>query len=123
MENNKIWGWELIVNCSACSKDKITDSDNLRNFLSSLVQKIDMEPYGSPFIEHFATHDPDKAGFSICQMITTSAITGHFVDKNGDCYINIFSCKPFKKHDAVSVIVDYFAPQKYNIRMIHRKSP
>ena len=57
---------------------------------------------GEPNIKHFATHNEDAAGYSLVQLIETSSITGHFVDKNGDCYIDIFSCKAFDIETAKS---------------------
>ena len=51
---------------------------------------------GEPKIEHFAANNPNAAGFSLVQLIETSSITGHFVDLNGDSYIDIFSCKSTK---------------------------
>ena len=82
-----------------------------------------MEAHGEPLIEHFATHDSEKAGYSFCQMITTSAITAHFVDKNGDCYINVFSCKEFNPDDVVEVISKFFNPARINIQVVIRSSP
>ena len=82
-----------------------------------------MESWGEPLIQHFATHDSDKAGYSFCQMITTSAITGHLVDSNGNAFINIFSCKEFHSTDAVDVIKEYFNPQKISIEFIERWAP
>jgi hypothetical protein len=48
----------------------------------------------------------------ICQMIETSSITGHFVDQNGDAYIDIFSCKPFSQETAMKVVQKFFNPKK-----------
>ena len=123
MDNKKAWGWELIINCSACDIEKITNGENIKGFILDLIKKIDMEAWGPPLLEHFATHDEEKAGYSVCQMITTSAITGHFVDKNGDCYLNIFSCKPFVPVDALDVVIKWFNPKKTSTEYITRLSP
>ena len=56
-----------------------------------LVEEIDMV-HGQPMIEHFP-HDEDT-GWSLVQLIETSSIN-HFVDKNGDFYLDVFSCKEF----------------------------
>lgn len=117
------WGKELIIDCAACNIEKITDESNIKNFIRYLVEKIDMEAHGDPLIEHFATHDPEKAGYSFCQMITTSAITAHFVDKNGDCYINVFSCKDFNPADVIDCIDTFFNPSKVSFQFINRRSP
>jgi S-adenosylmethionine/arginine decarboxylase-like enzyme len=70
-----------------------------------------MVAYGKAMIEHFAKHDPLKAGYTLVQMIETSAITGHFVDLNGGAYIDIFSCKPFNIQTVMEHFVKFFEPK------------
>ena len=69
--------------------------------------------YGQPMIEHFATHDEDKAGWSLVQLIETSSITGHFVDKNGDFYLDLFS-KEFDIDKTTNFVKDYLEPKTSN---------
>ncbi len=106
------WGYHLIFDCRACDIDKITNRDVITKFVKALVVGIDMKAYGEPIIEHFATHDPNAAGHSLLQLIETSSITGHFVDKNGDAYLDIFSCKPFDLETARQIVVEYFNPEQ-----------
>jgi S-adenosylmethionine decarboxylase len=106
------WGYHLILNCRGGNISKITSSENVKNFSRELVQAIDMVAYGEPIVEHFATHDPDKAGISLVQLIETSNICAHFVDKNGDFYVDIFSCKEYDIETAVRVVQKYFEPTK-----------
>lgn len=114
------WGWHLLLNLRSCDIASITSRENLANFLKALVERIDMVAFGEPTIEHFATHDPEKAGFSIVQLIETSNITGHFVDKNGDAYIDVFSCKIFQPDDVIAVAREFFSPQFVSHQMIPR---
>jgi S-adenosylmethionine/arginine decarboxylase-like enzyme len=116
------WGWHLIVNLKECSSESIRSEDNFKNFLNALVKRINMVAYGEPLIKHFATHDPDKAGYSIVQLIETSNITGHFVDKNGDGYLDVFSCSPFEPDHVLAVIREYFAPLRMQERLIFRQA-
>jgi S-adenosylmethionine/arginine decarboxylase-like enzyme len=95
---------------AACDKAAITSKEKLATFVKDLVVKIDMKAYGEPIIEHFATHDPAKGGYSLVQLIETSAITGHFVDENGDAYLDIFSCKPFTMETALEVVSEHLKP-------------
>ena len=81
-----------------------------------------MKSYGEPMIAHFATHDADSAGYSFCQMIETSNITGHFSDKTGDCYIDVFSCKEYDTDVAADVIDDFFRPEEVMMRYFERAS-
>ena len=75
----------LIVLNAICLS--VTSKDNVLNFLKELVVEIDM--VSLVLVEHFATHDPKKAGMFF-QMIETSNISGP-CDINGDGYIDVFS--------------------------------
>jgi S-adenosylmethionine/arginine decarboxylase-like enzyme len=81
-----------------------------------------MRAYGAPLLEHFAEHVPDAAGYSLVQLIETSAITGHFCDLSGDAYIDIFSCKDFQAELAVEVVRAAFLPQHINFMTLVRQA-
>ena len=116
------WGYHAMFDCASCDKKAIGDRKNIELFIKTLVKEIDMVAYGNPMIEHFATHDPDKAGISFVQMIETSNITGHFVDLNGDAYIDIFSCKPFDVTVAQELIEDFFDPERVRLNFVTRSA-
>jgi S-adenosylmethionine decarboxylase len=121
-EKTGYWGYHLILDCRGCQCDEISSRENLKGFIKTLVKEIGMVAYGEPVLEHFATHDPDKAGFSLVQLIETSSITGHFVDKNGDAYLDIFSCKPFDIDTVKGVVTKYFHPQKIKTYYLTRQA-
>jgi S-adenosylmethionine/arginine decarboxylase-like enzyme len=116
------WGYMLSLDCKGCEIPLITNRTNIIHFVKYLVERIEMKAFGEPIVEHFATHDINKAGFSLVQLIETSSITGHFVDKNGDAYIDIFSCKPFNNDTVIDVIKHYFNPEQVRITYITRQA-
>ena len=105
------WGKHLIIDAENGNISKITDKDHIAKFVDNLIEKIDMVKYGPLWIERFATHDVNKAGISFVQMIETSNVTGHFVEKNGDFYLDIFSCKEFDPIIVLELVDDYFQPE------------
>jgi len=117
---NKTWGYHLLLDCTAGNLDEIQSKENIYNFIKELVVAIDMVAFGEPWIERFATHDAEKAGISLCQMIETSNITGHFCDKDGNFYIDVFSCKPFENDVVLNVVDKYFHPVKIRTHFISR---
>lgn len=119
---SKYWGYHLMLDCMSCKIVSVTSEENIRNFIKELVPAIDMVAYGEPMINHFATHDPEKAGFSFCQMIETSSITAHMVDNNGDMYLDIFSCKTFDIGRVQEVVQKYFDPMKMRVNFITRSA-
>jgi len=116
------WGYHLILDCKSCDTDKVKNAENIRNFSKTLVERIDMKAYGEPLVEHFATHNPEAGGYSLVQLIETSSITGHFVDDNGDAYIDIFSCKPFDLDTAKEVVEEFFKPSKIKTIYLTRQA-
>lgn len=116
------WGYHAMFDCTACDKHLVSSKENVYKFIKELVPAIDMVAYGEPLIEHFATHAPDKAGISFCQMIETSNISGHLVDLTGDAYIDIFSCKPVDISVSEDVIEKYFRPEKVRVNFITRSA-
>ena len=116
------WGYHVMFDVAACSRDLVSSRDNIYKFITELVPASDMVAFGEPQINHFATHAPDKAGYSFCQMIETSSITGHLVDLSGDAYIDIFSCKPVDVGIAEDLVRKYFEPEKIRVNFITRNA-
>ena len=116
------WGYHLILDCKACDLERITNKLNIQSFIKQLLIDIDMKGYGDPIIEHFATHVPKAAGYSLVQLIETSSITGHFSDYNGDAYLDIFSCKSFDLEDAMDCVRLFFNPKSIKITYLTRQA-
>ena len=116
------WGYHLILDCKSGNLNKVKSKDNIKKFVQELVAEIDMVACGDPKIKHFATHNSDAAGYSLVQLIETSSITGHFVDKNGDCYIDIFSCKTFDIEKTKKIVNKYFSPIQIKVTYLTRQA-
>jgi S-adenosylmethionine/arginine decarboxylase-like enzyme len=116
------WGYHAMFDCSQGDRDLITKRDIINDFVKELVPAIDMVAYGEPMIVHFAQHDITKSGFSLCQMIETSSITGHFVDASGDFYLDVFSCKTVDVAVCEQMINKYFKPRKIRTNFITRSA-
>jgi S-adenosylmethionine/arginine decarboxylase-like enzyme len=116
------WGYHLILDCRGGDVNAVRDRRTIVEWVRHLVERIDMRAYGEPVCEHFATHDPDAAGYSLVQLIETSSITGHFVDRNGDAYIDIFSCKSFDIESARAIVDEYFRPAAIRVTYLTRQA-
>ena len=101
----------MVLDCSSCDREAVRDAEAIRGFCADLVSSIGMVAYGDPVLEHFATHLPEAAGYSLVQLIETSAVTGHFCDASGDAYLDVFSCKDFDPMVAVDVVRRHFRPK------------
>ncbi len=113
------WGQHLVLDIGGCN-DNILTKEKISNFVQELVCAIDMVAYGEPQIVHFAEHSYEAAGYSLVQLIETSAIMGHFSDHNRDAYLDIFSCKKFDNQIAIDVVQKHFAPNKIKSVCLNR---
>jgi S-adenosylmethionine/arginine decarboxylase-like enzyme len=118
----RYWGYHLILDCRGGDLGAIRDRRTIVSWARSLVERIDMRAHGEPVCEHFATHDPEAAGYSLVQLIETSSITGHFVDGNGDAYIDVFSCKPFDIDTVRAVVQQCFRPATIRVTYLTRQA-
>ena len=118
---SEYWGYHLILDCKSGDKKLIGDKQNIKNFVVELVDRINMVSFGEPIVEHFASHDGEKAGFSLVQLIETSSIVGHFIDSSGNFYLDVFSCKEFEIEKVTECVDEFFFPLKTRSRYLLRE--
>jgi S-adenosylmethionine/arginine decarboxylase-like enzyme len=106
-----MWGKHLMLDCSSCDREAVRSVDAIRAFSEDLIASIGMVAYGGPVLAHFATYLPKAAGYSLVQLIETSAVTGHFCDASGDAYLDVFSCKDFDPEVAIGVVERHLRPE------------
>ena len=112
------WGHHLILNARKCSPTAIRSAGLITQFSKDLVKKIDMVPYGEPQVVLFGTGN--KKGYTLVQLIETSNICAHFVEKTNDMYLDVFSCQPFLTEDVLHVLKQHFAPKYTDSILIRR---
>lgn len=118
---SKYWGYHLRINAAKCKLATMTGElgrQNIYNFTKKLVNDIDMVAYGEPQIIHFGSDD--KSGYTLIQLIETSNIAAHFVDQNGNAYLDVFSCKPFDVDVVIALMLEFFAPEAINYDFTER---
>lgn len=121
-KNLPSWGKHLVVDAAGCT-EAINDKDTIVKFTKQLVRDIDMVAFGAPQVEWFADHDPTKAGFSLIQMIETSAIVIHFVPQTWSLHADIFSCKDFESEVVINLLKEYFGIKAWNTKVFEREAP
>ena len=111
------WGFHAIMDCSECDLVSIQDANNIKNWIADLLEKIDMQPIGEPIISKTGIGQADKEGYTAVQIIVTSSIVAHFIDRDRHIYIDVFSCKEFNPYVVEQSIKDFFGANT-NIRTI-----
>jgi S-adenosylmethionine/arginine decarboxylase-like enzyme len=115
------WGYHLILDCSGCNLEKIKSKNNIWAFVRTLIKRVGMKAHGDTIIENLLP-GTDNEGYSVLQMITTSNITAHFVNKTGDAYIDLFSCKEFEAEIVIATVKEFFAPAGIKLNFIERQA-
>jgi len=113
------WGKHAVIDVLGCDLAKAKDPVIIADFVQELVREIKMVPYGAPQLVHFADNT-EKAGWTVIQLIETSSIVGHFLDLNGDLYLDVFSCKDYDTKTVKKVIERFFSPKNIDIRTLYR---
>lgn len=116
------WGYHLLLDCSGCRLDAITDPEVLTEWVKTLVKDIEMVPYGEPQVIHFGHNERHLEGWTVIQLIETSNIIAHFNDHTGEGYIDIFSCREFDIDTAVETVQEYFEPNKIRKTFLTRQA-
>lgn len=107
MKKIELWGVETSIDLSECDPKIIRSEKKMREFLIKVCDHIKVKRWGDPIVANFGDHD-SIAGFSIVQLIETSLVSGHFVDKTNAAYINLFSCKSFDPIKAATFTKKFF---------------
>lgn len=108
----------MVVDAGKCNPESIRNVKHIKQFAKILVKEIDMVAYGEPRVVHFGTGD--KAGYTLIQLIETSNISVHFVEKTNDMYFDLFSCKEFDKKIVKQLIREFFQPKVIHERFLYR---
>jgi len=112
------YGKHVMLTASGCSA-ALLEKSTIADFCRDMVKRIDMVPFGEPFVERFG--EGDEVGISAVQLIQTSAITIHTNDEARDMYLDVFSCKDFEAEAVVKAVEDWFAPAGIDSRTLLRK--
>lgn len=117
----KPWGWHLILDASGCSQELISEPDNIKEFIETLVPAIDMIAYGEPLIERFGVGH--LQGYSLVQLIHTSNICAHFAEDSRSIFLDVFSCKEFDVRIVEDVVRHFFNHTVSKKYFIERRPP
>lgn len=112
------YGKHQIVNAARCN-ERLLDKAVIAQFMTDLVDRIDMVAFGDPIVERFG--EGIEVGISAVQLIQTSAIVIHTNDNARDLYLDVFSCKDFDADTVSAIVNEYFAPESAETQVFLRK--
>jgi S-adenosylmethionine/arginine decarboxylase-like enzyme len=111
------YGKHLVLTAQGCN-DELLSLDVMRQWMTELVDRIDMVAFGEPVIARFG--EGIEVGISAVQLIMTSANTIHTNDQAREMYLDVFSCKGFNEQDVIDFLNETYAPQSVNFQVLYR---
>ena len=121
-KKSKAWGMALSLDIQDCDKGVIQDAGAIRTFVHELCERIKMKRFGETVVVDFGD-DPKVSGYSMTQLIETSLISGHFVDKTGATHLDIFSCKWYDSQKVIDFALEFFGGGSYYAHCALRGCP
>lgn len=115
------WGWSTSIDLKNCDPELIRSDASIKCFVIELCKLIKMERYGECHVVHFGESE-EVAGYSMFQLIETSNISAHFVNKTNDIYLDIFSCKEYDPSDAGHFAELWFGAESYTMNTLERQA-
>jgi S-adenosylmethionine decarboxylase len=120
-KNNKVFGYQLLLDLYNCREGVCDDLDFCYDFLEEIVEKIGMEKQSPASIfRSDAKRYPDKAGLSGWIPLIESSVVIHTLSKKNFITIDIYSCKKFDPKKALKYCKKMFGPKRTEQHFITR---
>ena len=120
-ENNKVFGYQLLLDLYGCKPGTCDDLSLCYQFLDDTVGHLGMEKQAPPNIfRSDATRFPDKAGLSGWAPLIESSIVIHTLTPKDYISIDIYCCKSFDREKAKNICRKFFSPKRIDEQYIER---
>ncbi len=96
------WGLSTGIDIFDCAPSIVRNRELIEVFARDLCHLVGVRRSGDPLIIRFGD-DPVVCGHSMVQLIETSLVLAHFVERSNTVYLDVFSCKWYDVDVAVSL--------------------
>ena len=110
----------LVIDGYGADPEYISDEAKILTFLQEYPHVISMTPISSPQVLTFRGKVENDWGVSGFILIAESHISVHTFPDRGYVNVDIFSCKYFDPEKAKSEVVEMFALDKIDFRILER---
>jgi len=108
---NSEFGPHLMLDCSGCNLEKISNLEYVFKFLNELPDRIGMTKITQPYVFPYEGLIPEDKGITGTVIIAESHITFHsFTDKDY-FFFDVFSCKHFDVDAVAKIVMETFEVQ------------
>lgn len=122
LDNDDMQGFgpHLMLDCSECNLEKISDVAYVFDVLNRLPDFIGMTKITQPYVFPYSGLVPEDKGVTGVVIIAESHLSFHsFVEKDY-FFFDLFSCKPFNVDLARQFIMDAFEVKKAETHYVER---
>ncbi len=117
---NRAWGLLTSIDLHDCDPKKVRSEADIKQYVKELCELIDAKRFGETVVVNFG-EDERIAGFSMTQLIETSLISGHFVNRNNYIYMDVFSCKAYDPDVVIAFTKKFFKAKEATSHIILRR--
>ena len=105
------WGLATAIDLRNCDPKKIRSKEVITQFAIDLCDYIKMNRFGDPIVVRFGPI-PKVEGYSLCQLIETSMISGHFAEDTDRAFLDVFSCREYPPKKTAEFCQKYFGAKE-----------
>lgn len=119
-EEKIIWSLDLMFNLHNC-KGMEFEEKSIKKLCQSIGDKIDKDGEIIGIVNNFGEHNESMKGLRIIHETQNSLITGHFIFKDNDVYLNVHSCSGYRPSEVIAIVNDILKPESYSCQKIFRE--
>ncbi len=115
-------GWGLLssIDLHSCNPNLVRSESKIKEFVKQLCALLNLRRFKETIMINFGS-DERVAGFSMAQLIDTSLISGHFVNKTNNIFLDVFSCKFYNPIQAAKFAKQFFQAKDYQLNYLIRE--
>jgi hypothetical protein len=119
-ENKTLWSIDLCIDLKNI-KASFFEDKAIKNLAQKLNEKLDPGTEVMGVVTEFGKHNEDMKGFRVIHEGQNILITGHFIQKTKNVYLNIHSCIGFKTNEFLEFLVNEVDPEHFTWKRIYRQ--
>lgn len=110
------WGISTAIDLYDCDPVLVRSAEAIKQFVVEVTDLIGVKRFGDCVVVDFGER-PEVAGFSMTQLIDTSLVSGHFVNKTNAIYLDVFSCKYYDPEAAAEYAQKFFKAKTKRVQV------
>jgi len=115
------WGKLTSIDLHCCNPCAVREEESIRQYVEELCDDLLLaKRYGPCQVVHFGEDERVK-GYSMVQLIETSLVSGHFVERENAAYLDVFSCGKYDPESVAEHAKKFFQAKYMMYHIIWRK--